>query len=108
MLFIFDFRAKFRYNAPKPENSGEKINTEGVPGRKIMPLATATICVMDGQHFTQSEQFAQFSRNAPGGSLLASGDIINQFSFLFNYLSCRPMRTSLRYYILNLGVDSLY
>lgn len=74
-----------------------------------MPLATVTICAMDGQHFTQSDQLAQFSANTPKVGLLATGNIINQFSqLLFNYLSFRPMRTSLRYYVLNLGVDSLH
>ena len=106
--FGIDFSLLNRYNAAKPENSGEKIETEGVPGRKFMPLATATICAMDGQHFTQTAQVAQFTSNAPASSLLASGNIIDQFSFLFNYLSFRPMRTSLRYHISNLGVDSLY
>jgi hypothetical protein len=73
-----------------------------------MPLATLNICAMDGQHFTYSAQIAQFTESSPASSLLASGGIIEQFSFLFNYLSFGPMRTSLRYYIFNLGVDSLY
>ena len=73
-----------------------------------MPLATLNICAMDGQHFTYSAQIAQFTESSPASSLLAPADIIDQFSFLFNYLSFRPMRTSLRYYVLNLGVDSLH
>ncbi|MHC5123853.1 MAG: hypothetical protein ACYSOR_06580, partial [Planctomycetota bacterium] len=96
-------------NAPKPENSGEKIESEGVPGRKFMPLATVTICAMDRQHFTQSDQLAQFSADTPGVGLLATDNIMNQFSQLwFNYLSCRPICTSPRHYVLNLGVDSLH
>ena len=73
-----------------------------------MPLATLNICAMDGQYFTYSAQTAQFHTSDPVSSLLASGGIIKQFSFLFNYLSFGPMRTSLRYYIFNFGVDSLY
>ena len=74
-----------------------------------MPLATVTICAMDGQHFAQSDQFAQFSADIPRVGLLATDNIMNQFSQLwFNYLSCRPICTSLRYHVLNLGVDSLH
>ena len=74
-----------------------------------MPLATVSICAMDRQHFTQSGQLAQFSADTFGVGLLATDNIMNQFSRLwFNYLSCRPICTSLRHYVLNLGVDSLH